>query len=199
MKYLTIIAATFLATTAHAVETSGKYTVSAEYTTHKAKADGETADLSGFAIGFDGNLAGNSGLYFKLSHAKDSQFNAKLTSVTGGYQHTLYSQNNAYLLGKIGLGYGKLDLDTLNIDNNFFLIPVGLEAGYKIAPQFSVYANAGYQYASNATSDTTCRDGSQSNSTGQGTCSWHGGIAQYNDNLGDAKGMTFGVGAKYHF
>lgn len=198
MNKSTIIVATLLASTAHAT-TAGNYAVSAEYTTYQAKADGDTTDLSGFAVGIDGTIAKNSGLFAKVSQTKDSNFNAKLTSFTGGYQHTLYNQNNAYLLGKVGLGYGLLDLDTLNANNDFFLFPISLEAGYKFTPKISIYANAGYQYASNMTSETTCQDGSQSSSAGQGTCSWHGGIAYYNDNVGNAKGTTFGIGAKYHF
>lgn len=201
MKYLPIIAATLLATTAHAntITSANNYAISLEHTNYNAKADGDKANLAGVAISIDKQFTNNGGLFAKLSHTKADKLNSKLTTVSSGYQHTIYNQGGAYVLGRIGLGYGILELDTLNIDNDFIAIPTSIEVGYKPTQKFSVFANAGYQYAFNLTSDTTCRDGSQSNSTGQGTCSWHGGIAYYNDNLGNAHGATFGAGVKYHF
>lgn len=193
---LTGLAVFALSTVAHA-ELSG--TVALDYSAYKPKVFDEKVDLSGVGLSISTPTENKHGFYTKFQYLKNGELNTDLVGVDFGYQHNFYNQNRIYALGKIGFGYAGVTVDAYSNSNHFFTIPVSAEVGYQVLPNVSTYATAGYQWASDTTSQTTCRDGSQSNSTGQGTCSWHGGIAYYNDKIGNVNGLTFGAGARYHF
>ncbi len=190
---LTSLAVFALSTVAHA-NLSG--TVALDYSAYKPEVFDEKVDLSGVGLSFSTPTDNTHGFYTKVQYLQDGAND--LIGVDFGYQYA-YSQGRAYALGKIGMGYAGVTVDAFSNNNHFVTIPVNAEVGYKFVPNVSAYASVGYQWSFDETSETTCRDGSQSNSTGQGTCSWHGGIAYYNDKIGDVSGLTFGVGARYHF
>ncbi len=78
-----------------------------------------------------------------------------------------------------------------------------MEAGVNLNPNLSLYGGVGYKWAFDLTNDdkTRCNDGTTSNSSGQGTCSWHGGVNQYysSNNIGDFDGVTYKAGVRYNF
>lgn len=141
-----------------------------DYANYQAKADeGEKAKLSGFGIGFSKSPHDKHGFYAGMEFLKDDGLD--IFQADTGYQYNFANHDRFYALGKAGIGFATLDIDSINQSNNFFTVPVGVEVGYSFTPNIAAYAGLGYQWSFDTTSDTTCRDGSQSNSTGSGTCS----------------------------
>lgn len=195
LTFVLLALSTALTTTAYA-NTPKNLSLSIEYSAYDAKSDSGDSKLTGLGVGLS-TLPQNNGMYGGFEYLKDDGI--KMYHVDVGYQHNFYNQGGLYALGKIGLGYAAADIDALANDNDFMTLPVAAEVGYSITPNFSAYMGAGYQWSFDLTSDTTCRDGSQSNSVGSGTCSWHGGVAYYNDKIGTVDGLTYNAGLRYNF
>lgn len=175
------------------------YSVSAEYTSYEADLEwGDTVKLDGFALGVSSSPH-ISGWYGKFEYMQDDSLDADYYEFAFGGQLNLFSYNGLYALASAGLGFAVADSPELYNTVNFVTLPVGFEVGYSVIPELSLYGGVGYKWLWDTTSSTTCRDGSTSNSTGSGTCSWHGGIAYYNDYVGDNDGVTYKAGLRYNF
>ena len=189
-----------------------------EYTKYKTNLDsGISTDLQGFSVGVSTSPT-QTGWYGKFENLSDSKFDGNYYSLSMGGQKSLLNYKNFYLLGNVGLGYSWATSSLLSNDVNFISLPVGLELGYSEKPNWSLYSSVGYQWLWDVTTDsyfdgtgsrkgkTLCNDGSWSNSTGQGTCSHHDGVAQNQnssnntkDTLGENDGFTYHLGIRYNF
>ena len=172
----------------------------AEYSAHNGKFENNIdADLKGGAFGIS-SLPAQGGFFGKLEYLKNSEYSADYYEVSAGGQLNLYNAHNAYLLGTLGAGFGVGSADGFD-DTNYFTIPVGLEAGYKFNQNVSAYGGVGYKWAYEIKDNRTlCNDGSRSDSHGSGTCSWHGGVSDYEEyTIGDFDGLTYKVGLRYNF
>ncbi|WP_333661040.1 hypothetical protein [Acinetobacter sp.] len=186
----------------------------AQYLLHKGKfANDIDVDLKGVTVGFSTTPV-QSGWWAELEYLKNSEYSADYYEAAFGGQFNLLNANGVYLLGTIGLGIGVGSADGFD-DTAYLSLPVGLEAGYSITPNFSLYGGVGYKWNWDITSEddeygsgsgkTLCRDGTWSNSTGRGTCSHHGGIASYSSiysnklTIGDFDGLTYKAGLRYNF
>ncbi|NSM11372.1 hypothetical protein G5C01_08435 [Moraxella bovoculi] len=194
-KYLILALAVATASVAHA-NTPKNLSVFADYSAYDAKSDAGDSKLTGFGIGLSSSPH-NHGFYGGFDYLKNDGI--KLYHMDFGYQHNLYNQNGLYALGKIGAGFASADVDALSNKNNFLTLPIGAEIGYTFTPNISAYAGVGYQWSFDLTSETTCKDGTQSDSAGRGTCSWHGGVAYYNDKIGTVNGLSYNAGLRYNF
>lgn len=180
------------------------YSVFAEYSGMNAKIKGEDDKLKfkGVGIGISSLPEQLFGGWVKLEHLKTSQddydYTNKLTELSAGFQTNLLvnQTNQVYLLGTVGLGLAKLKNEEIN--ETLMTFPVGLEAGYKVSNEFSIYSGVGYKFLSNLGSGK-CRDGSDSTSSGRGTCSHHGGVSDNNDESIRLNGTTYKVGLRYNF
>ncbi len=171
----------------------------AEYSSYEADLDsGDTIKLDGFSLGVSSSPH-TSGWYGKLEALKDDTLDADYYELAFGGQFNLYSYKGFYALGTLGFGYAWAESSLLANDVNFMTIPVGLEIGYSVVPELSLYAGIGYKWLLDTTSSTTCNNGTTSNSVGSGTCSSNGGIAYYNDYVGDNNGVTYKAGLRYNF
>lgn len=182
--------------------TPPKASVFAEYSTHKAEfLDNINADIDGFGIGISASPQQH-GAWGKLEFLGNNDYNGDYYELSFGGHYNFLSARHYYIIGTLGAGIGLIDVPEFD-DTVFFTIPVGLEAGINLNPNFSVYGGVGYKWAINISDDdkTRCNDGTTSNSTGSGTCSWHGGINwNYQPNyVGDFDGMTYKAGIRYNF
>lgn len=193
------------------VSTSSSFYV--QYTQQKGKFENDIdADLKGGTIGYS-TSPDLSGWWAELEYLKNSEYSADYYEATLGGQYNIFNANGLYLLGSIGMGIGVGSAEGLD-DTAYLTLPIGLELGYSFVPNLSVYGGLGYKWnweITNKNDDeygvgkTLCKDGTWSNSSGSGTCSHHGGIAQsvnyYSDKntIGDFNGMTYKVGLRYNF
>lgn len=169
-----------------------------EYSAQKGKFENSiNEDLTGFGIGFSSSPYKN-GLWGKFEYQKNSEYDGNGYEFSFGGHLNFINLNGFYALGTLGTGVSVLDVDGFDT-SAYFTIPIGLEAGYALAPNFSIYGGIGYKWAWDISSSTTCNNGTQSNSVGSGTCSHNGGIDHYNYTIGDFDGMTYKAGLRYNF
>lgn len=176
--------------------------LSLEYLSHKAEFDeGVDADLDGFAIGFS-TTPQRHGVWTKLEFLSNSEFDADYFEFSFGGYLNLISTERFYASGTIGAGVGLIDVAGFD-ETVYFTIPVGLEAGVNLTKNLSLFGGVGYKWAIDVSEsgETRCNDGTWSDSTGSGTCSWHGGIDyDYTSNyIGDFDGVTYKAGLRYNF
>lgn len=181
-----------------------KNSVFAEYSSQKGKFENDVdADMNGFGLGISTSPQKH-GAWAKFEYQGNNDYDGDYYEISGGGHYNFLSTERFYAIGTLGLGVGLLDVD--GFDNTAYLtIPVGLEAGVNLNPNFSLYGGVGYKWSWDASDSndkkTRCNDGTWSNSSGQGTCSWHGGVNQYysSNNIGDFDGLTYKVGVRYNF
>lgn len=180
-------------------EVNPNHSVFAEYSSYEADLEwGDKVKLDGFALGISSSPL-RSGWYGKFEYMQDDSLDADYYEFAFGGQLNLFSYNGLYALATAGLGFAVADSSELYNTVNFVTLPIGLELGYSVIPELSLYGGVGYKWLWDTTSSTTCWDGTTSNSTGSGTCSSHGGIAYYNDYVGDNDGVTYKAGLRYNF
>lgn len=169
-----------------------------EYSSQKGKfANDIDADLNGFGIGFSSSPYKN-GLWGKIEYQQNDEYDGDAYEFSFGGHLNLVNVNGFYALGTLGTGVGVLDVADFDT-STYWTIPIGLEAGYTFTPSLSVYGGIGYKWSWDISSSTTCKNGTQSNSVGSGTCSWNGGIDHYNYTVGDYDGVTYKAGLRYNF
>ncbi|MCA4779310.1 hypothetical protein IF090_06635 [Acinetobacter towneri] len=175
------------------------YTVFAEYANLDADFDsGDTVELDGFALGVS-TTPHRSGFYGRLEFLKNNEYDLDYYEFNMGGNLNLISYHGFYFNTYAGLGYSGASSKLLANDVNFVTLPVGVEVGLNFVPDFSIYATAGYKWLYDSTSNTTCKDGTTSDKVGNTACYWNGGIAYYNEYIGDADGVTYNVGMRMHF
>lgn len=137
--------------------------------------------------------------YARAEYQRSGSWDADVVEVQGGYRYSFYSRDSVSVSGRVGVGVASADIDAYRNTNQFVTLPLAVEVGYRPTEKFEVYGRAGYKWAFDVTSDNTCRDGSGSNSSGRGTCSWHGGVSHRSDKVGTVHGPTLNVGVRYNF
>lgn len=169
-----------------------------EYAAQKGKFENNIDEaLNGIAVGFSSSPLKN-GLWGKVEYQVSDNYDGKAYEFSLGGHLNLINANGFYVLATAGTGVSVLDADGFDT-STYWTLPIGLEAGYDIVPNFSLYGGVGYKWSWDISSNTTCKNGSQSNSTGSGTCSWNGGIDHYNYTIGDYDGVTYKAGIRYNF
>lgn len=175
------------------------FSLFSEYSSYEADLEGgDKIKLDGFALGVSSSPY-NNGWYGKFEALKDDDLDADYYELSFGGQINLYTYQGFYVAGALGFGYAWAESSLLANDVNFMTIPIGLEIGYSLIPNLSIYGGVGYKWLIDTTASTTCKDGSTSNSVGSGTCSSHNGIEQYNDYVGENNGVTYKAGLRYNF
>lgn len=174
--------------------------VYAQYSVQKGKFSNDIdVDLKGGTIGFSSPVTQN-GWWAEIEYLKNNEYSADYFEATFGVQYNILNLGNAYLLGTLGMGIGVGDADGFD-DTAYLTLPIGLELGYNIVPNLSVFGGVGYKWNWEIKDNRTrCNDGTRSNSSGSGTCSWHGGVdTTYDYTIGDFDGLTYKAGIRYNF
>lgn len=177
----------------------------AEYVLHQANFEDDIQeDLDGFALGY-AYAPNNTGFWGRVEYLKNDDYDAEYIEFSTGLQANLYHANLVYAFGTIGFGGAQASVNGFD-DSTYFTLPIGLEVGAYIAKNLSIYAGIGYKWAwesSHNSEKTRCNDGTYTNKTGRGACSWHGGVDAYPSynlyTIGDFDGANYKAGLKYHF
>jgi hypothetical protein len=107
--------------------------------------------------------------------------------------------------GRIALGaqglveYEHARLDRHRNANSLVAFAVGGYGELRVVSRCSLTLTLSAHAFADGTPPTMCNDGSSSQSTGQGTCSHHGGIDFYTDRLGAGGGLDALVGIRVWF
>lgn len=169
-----------------------------EYSMQKGEfANDIDEDLKGFGVGYS-TSPHNHGMWAKFEYQSNKNFDGDAYEFSYGGHFNLIDYKGFYTLITLGMGVSAISADSFD-DSVYYTIPVGLELGYTFIPALSVYGGVGYKWAWDVSGNTRCNDGSISNNTGSGTCSWHEGIDRYNYTIGDFDGMTYKAGMRYNF
>lgn len=124
---------------------------------HMTKAD---VDLTGVELGMTTtpNQTGWYGAANYMGHDNQDNLKVKSYGVNGGYQHSFYHDMNMNVLGKIGLGYDRLEVEGngMSDDYNVFSIPVAVEANYNLMPNTALFGQVGYKFAHAGSNDIQC-------------------------------------------
>jgi len=160
--------------------------------------DSLSTSPNGYTIGYKWNYD-SFNPYVEYQLATDNEINLDYSTFNFGTQIVEFSQNDFTVGFNVEGGYGNLSLEGYQNDYDFFSFGGGGFANYAITESFSLFINAQYMYYWEVTSKTECKDGSSSESSGSGTCSHHGGVAYYNDKLGNAIGLKVNVGISFVF
>lgn len=173
-----------------------------DYSTQKVNFKATDLEMSGGTVGY---AWGNSTrLYVEGNIQSDSSKGIDYYDVAVGLNGDMLDKGNLRIAYDLGVGVGQLDVPWYSNKNTMLSIPIGLTLDYSFTNKLSLNAGVGYKYFFDLTDDqlyTVCNDGTVSESTGSGTCSWHGGIAGYstNDLIGNGGGMSAQIGLTLKF
>lgn len=179
-----------------------KSSVFIEYSSHKGEFENDIdADIDGFGVGV--STSPHAGGYWgKFEYQSNDDYDGDYYEVSAGGHFSLINTERFYAIGTLGMGVGLLDVPEFD-QTAYLTIPLGLEAGLNFTKNLSLYGGIGYKWAIDISQNdkTHCMDGTTSDSTGSGTCSWHGGINyDYTSNyIGDFDGVTYKAGLRYNF
>lgn len=134
--------------------------------------------------------------YIEYRKSQTSQ-NFEFYQLGLGGQYEIRSTSHYDFGSDFNIGYLVAENDASKNEFEFTSINLGIFFDYKLTSNFVISSWAGLQLLREVTENTTCEDGSTTNSVGSGTCSSHGGIAYYNDKLGDGTAKSFSLGFKY--
>lgn len=169
----------------------GQYSVALGYMGSKIGSNdlGGDENFNGFFINGDYDFYPKLSAWLEYAYqdASDMDFN----QVSIGLKYKLYEDEQIYSTASAGVGYAWLkesgyDSDygiNASLDLRYVTLPIALEVGYKINPNFSVLANVGYEWLFNQDSEACvnsyCASGSDSEL--------------------DVDGVTYKVGLRYNF
>lgn len=203
--YVTALLAIGMAFQVNAQDLSAqpKGSMFAEYSSQKGEFENDIdADMNGFGIGISSSPQQH-GYWGKFEYQGNSDYDGDYYELSAGGHFNFIKTERFYAIGALGLGVGLLDVPEFD-QTAYFTIPMGVEAGVNFNRNLSLYGGIGYKWAldiSDTDDKTRCNDGTTSDSSGSGTCSWHGGIDyDYSSNyIGDFDGVTYKAGLRYNF
>ena len=153
------------------------------------------ADTKGASVNYSFSQAP---VYLEASFQKENESNIEYMELSIGAEKSLYRQGPFSIEGSGGIGIGSLDIPWSQNENTLLSAPIGIKASYAVTERFSLYTGAEYRWYFDLTDETKCEDGSTSQSTGAGTCSWHGGISHYQNRVGDGDSLGLRAGLRYN-
>lgn len=133
--------------------------------------------LVGARIGWEGRWHGSRlGGFVEAGYlqARSEAFDLLLLNVGGKYAALARGRFDLGVQGSIDVEHA--DLSRFRNVNVLVGFGVGAYAEARVASRASLVVTLSARGFLDATPPTRCNDGSSSQSTGQGTCSWHGGI-----------------------
>ena len=156
-------------------------------------------DLNGGKVGYQFRRA-DSGVAGFIEGAHLSSDALGLTSLgVGGRVGRVFIRDRVEV-GVLGfLEFQSASYERHQNSNQLFALGVGGYLEVRVLPRASLTLTLSAHGFTDITAPTTCNDGSTSQSTGQGTCSSHDGVAFSNDILGDGSGLDAVVGLSFSF
>ena len=154
---------------------------------------------SGPVLGWQGSNGGAAAGFIELQLPEDDDERLDLVALNMGVRTRPAVVGIFEMRGQADIGLVRADLERLQNENSLVTLGLGLQPALRLHDAVSIVALAGYRFYFDATEPTTCRDGTTSSSVGSGTCSHHGGIAHYNEQIGDGGGPELLVGLRVSF
>lgn len=206
-KILALVLAALAANSANASERpASRAAVDAGWTTFNATDKyGSNESLQGLRIGVSSSLDHPWGVFGNLQF-QSGEYGIRYNEFSAGFQAKIFDKNGFYSLGKAAVGLGSGKADGLDSRVQFLALTPSVEVGYRAKNNLGLYVGVGYKWLSENNSrggGAVCRDGTTSSSTGQGTCSYHGGVDYYREagekQIGSVSGLVMSTGLRYAF
>ncbi|MEM6567401.1 MAG: hypothetical protein AAF957_03265 [Planctomycetota bacterium] len=171
------------------------------YVLHDASFDVIEPNLSGASVGLTGGASADARLrgFVQLDVRSDGDAEVDLFDLSFGGLFYAPIEGPIRPALQLGLGVGRADVEGLQNSIDLLTASIGARIEWQITESFGLYLIAGLRGYFDTTDPTTCNDGTTSPSVGQGTCSYHGGIAYYNDHIGDSIEPELGAGLSLHW
>ena len=123
----------------------------------------------------------------------------QLLRIQYGWKFKPISYHVFYLNTYADIGCSCVCSKLLANDVSFVTLPVGVEVGLNFVPDFIFTPLQVINGCTTATRIPPVKNGTTSDKVGNTACYWNGGIAYYNEYIGDADGVTYNVGMRMHF
>lgn len=154
---------------------------------------------SGPILGWQGSNGNAMAGFIELGLREDESEGFRLTTLGMGLRTRAAVSGPLELRGQADIGLAGADLDRLRNSNSLGSIGFGVQPALRLHKHLSIVAMIGYRFYWDTTEPTTCNDGTTSSSVGSGTCSHHGGIRHYNEELGNGQGPEMSIGLRISF
>lgn len=132
----------------------------------------------GYAAEYIDNV--NYGVGYTYQASSDWEYSEVYAKL--GYR--FFERNANYGATSLGVGYVWGDAKDYDLDTEYFSVPIELEFGHYVQPNFAIYGTLGYKWLFNQDVDLCA----------SGECASADGL----DEL-DLDGLTYKLGMKYHF
>ncbi len=189
MAALALPLATASAETSHSVY--GSYDARAFYSRPIS------TSLAGAKAGWEGRRTSPLGVFVEAGYLRAGSEDFYLLSIGGGARFVAFASGRFELGGQALLDVEHAHLGRYRNANVLVAVGGGGYAEVRVLPRASLTLTLSAHAFVDVTPPTRCNDGSSSQSTGQGTCSWHGGIDFYTDQLGEGAGLDALVGFRF--
>lgn len=163
------------------------------------KFDDVSANLKGPLVGVASEMPGKPSTYAELLLLGDEAVGVDASELRFGFRTRAAVKGPIELRGQLDIGIAGADVEGFLNANTLVSLGAAARPSVRLSPSVAIVGTFGYRYYFDTTEPTTCNDGSQSSSIGSGTCSHHGGIAHYNDYVGDGGGIELSIGVSITF
>jgi hypothetical protein len=157
------------------------------------------ANLAGPMFGWEGSNGGPVSGFLEVRILEDGNEGLDVGQFNMGLRTRPAEHGRFSVRVQTDIGLATADLDGFQNDNTLVSISLGVQPAIHVYGPVSIVGFLGYRYYFDTTEPTTCNDGSTSTSTGPGTCSHHGGIDHYNDQIGNGGGVEASFGVRFSY
>ncbi|KAB2911158.1 MAG: hypothetical protein F9K40_01270 [Kofleriaceae bacterium] len=159
-----------------------------------------STSLAGVKAGWQFRKAGKHlGGFAEAGYLRAGSADFYLLSIGGGGRFVAVARGRIELGGQVFVEVQNAHLDRHRNVNILAALGGGGYAEVRVLPHAALTLTLSANAFLDVTPPTKCNDGSWSQSTGQGTCSHHGGIDFYTDKLGEGVGLDALIGIQVWF
>lgn len=169
----------------------------AEFVSLSPRLEAVDVNAAGVGVGIQGGEKHVG--FIEVRATRDSSNELDLLEILSGGRFLVIEARRLKIGVQLDAGLANASLERFRNDNSLVSFGTGAFAEVSLAKSVSAFALGGLRQYWDTTKPTTCNDGWQSGSTGQGTCSHHGGIHHYNDMVGDGAGFEIAFGLRWRF
>ncbi len=155
--------------------------------------------LVGPTFGWEGGAEGGPAKFVELQLIEDEDAGVDFDEVDFGYRSAPMVRGPFELRGQYDIGITSADVAGFQNSNTLVSLGLGLQPRIRLGQHVSLVGLVGFRFYFDWTRETTCNDGTRTNSLGVGVCADHGGIRHYNDHIGDSAGFEAALGLSFSF
>lgn len=193
-----LVALCFLALSRFASAEPFAHSIYAAYDAREFYSEPVSDSLAGAKIGWQARkAAGQVAGFLEVGYLGAASEDFYLLSLGGGGKFPAYTHGPLELGGLLLFEVQHAHVQRHRNTNVLVAFGGGAYGDVRLSARAWLTLTLSFHAFVDVTPPTRCNDGSSSQSTGQGTCSWHGGIDFYTDQLGNGAGLDALLGFRY--